>query len=141
MHDRLRRLGVSPRTLTMERDAWILVQVLYPDAVLPWLRSQAAMLDDPAYRDLYLLTDQAFDWPPDDPRIEEVAQRTLAWVSKVYAKAPPYDASDYGTDATAYSLVVNYRREASPGWRRLMERVEELVTEAGLAAGRRRPDA
>ena len=95
MHERMHRLGVSERTLAMERDAWILVQVLYPDAVLPWLRSQAAMLDDPAYRELYLLTDQAFDWPPDDPRIEDVAQRTLAWVSLIYAKAPPSDASDF----------------------------------------------
>lgn len=133
LHSRLRELGVSERTLAMERDTWVLVQVLYPDLVVPWLQSQTAMLDEPSYRDLYLLTDQAFDWTPEDPRIEEVAQRTLAYVRTVAASVPePADPGHWEADTTAARLVVNYRRDASPGWRRLMKRVEELVEDAGL---------
>lgn len=59
--------GVSERTLAMEREGWILVEVLYPDLIDAWIRSQSAMFDDPGFREPYLLTDQALDWPPDDP--------------------------------------------------------------------------
>lgn len=128
MHARMRELGVSERTLELEREAWILIQVLFPDVVLPWLRSQTALLDDPAYAELYLLTDRAFDWSPDDPRIEETAQLTIAWIRTAYADAEPADSAQWGEDPTAYRLVTQYRRSASPGWRRLMERVEELAT-------------
>ncbi len=129
MHDRMRELGVSERTLAMEREAWILIQVLFPEVVLPWLRSQTRLLDDPDYAELYLLTDSAFDWPPDDPRIEQAAQRTIAWIRAAYADAEPADSAQWGEDPTAYRLVTQYRRNASPGWRRLMERVEELAAQ------------
>ena len=129
MHDRMRELGVSERTLAMEREAWILIQVLFPEVVLPWLSSQTRLLDDPAYAELYLLTDRAFDWSPDDPRIEDAAQRTISWIRATYADAEPADSAQWGDDPTAYRLVTQYRRNASPGWRRLMERVEELATQ------------
>lgn len=132
MHQRLRTLGVSEATLAMERDAWVLVRVLYPDLVVPWLDSQNSMLDDSEYRELYVLTDRAFGWAPNDPRIEEVAQRTVNWVQTVAAHTgQPVDSTDWDADTTAYRLVVGYRRDASPGWCRLMERVDELLAQLG----------
>ncbi|MFT4217406.1 MAG: MerR family transcriptional regulator [Micropruina sp.] len=125
MHHEMRSLGVSERTLQMERDAWLLIEVLFPDLVTTWLDTQQAMLDDPGYRDLYLRTDQAFDYPPDDPRIEELAQATVEWVT---THRPPPDPSEWkDDDSLAQQLVVSYRRDYSPGWRRLMERMAELV--------------
>lgn len=131
MHARMRQLGVSERTLAMEREAWILIQVLFPDVVVPWITSQTGLLDDPGYAELYLLTDRAYDWPADDPRIEDAAQRTIAWIRATYDASRPADSADWGTDPTAYRLITQYRRDASPGWRRLMERVEELADADG----------
>lgn len=130
MHERMRALGVSERTLSMERDAWVLVQVLFPQLVDAWVATQARMLDDPGYTALYLLQDEAFDWAPDDPRIEQVARRTIDWMA---ANGPRPEGTDWDADGTAYDLITNFRREASPGWRRLMERTEELAIEAHLA--------
>lgn len=124
MHDEMRALGVSERTLQMERDAWLLIQVLYPDLVATWIGTQQAMLNDPDYRDLYLRTDQAFDYPADDPRIEEIARATVEWMM---THRPPPEEAEWSDDSVAQQLVVSYRRDYSPGWRRLMERMGELV--------------
>ena len=126
MHREMRALGVSERTLQLERDAWLLIQVLYPDLVSTWIDTQQAMLDDPDYRDLYLRTDQAFDYPPDDSRIEEIARATVEWM--MTHRQPP-EESEWSDDSVAQQLVVSYRRDYSPGWRRLMERMGELVRE------------
>lgn len=128
MHTRMREIGVSEQTLDADRDGWILVQALYPDLVEPWVRSQSAMLDDPAYRELYLLTDQARNWPADDPRIDDLARRTLAWVQQAYDGFQPTETEEWETDVIAHRLIMNFRRGESPGWRRLMERLEELAT-------------
>lgn len=123
MQHQMRALGVSERTLQMERDAWLLIQVLFPDLVGYWLDTQQAMLNDPVYRDLYLRTDQAFDYPADDPRLEEIAQATVEWMM---THRPPAQG-EWTDDALAQQLVAGYRRGYSPGWRRLMERMAELV--------------
>lgn len=134
MHARMRELGVSERTIATEREAWILVQVLFPDIVLPWITSQTGLLDDPGYAELYLLADRAFDWPPEDPRIEEAAQRTVDWIRATYSTIAPTEPQQWAADPTAYRLVGGYRRDASPGWRRLMDRVEELAAAEGLGS-------
>ncbi len=128
MHERMRAEGISERTLAMERDAWVLIQVLFPDLTQAWTEMQTAMLSDPAYIEIYQRTDQAVAWEPDDPRIEELARDTIAWIM---AYEPPTDPDGWNGDTTAYRLVTEYRRDTSPGWQRLMERVEELAAESG----------
>ncbi|MGC3955492.1 MAG: MerR family transcriptional regulator [Propionicimonas sp.] len=135
VHARMRELGVSEHTLAADRDGWILVQALYPDLIESWAAAQHDMFDDPGYRELYLLTDQAQNWTPDDPRIEELAQRTIAWVRGLYARAEQVETEGWVVDSTAYRLVTNYRRDSSPGWRRFMERVEELAAEVDPGSG------
>lgn len=132
MQATMRELGVSERTLAADRDGWILVQVLYPELVAPWVRDQLAMARDPEYRELYLRTDQAQNWAPDDPRIEELALRTIAWVRRVYAEFETPEVPRWDRDSIAYHLVTGYRRDSSPGWQRLMNRIEELAAEAGF---------
>ena len=129
MHAELRTLGVSERTLALERDAWLLIMVLFPELADTWLATQRAMLDDPGYRDLYLRTDQAVDFSPDDRRIEEIARATIEWMA---AYRPPPDPTNWSDDHLAYDLITDYRRHYSPAWRRLMERMEELAHEAGF---------
>ncbi|QIK73240.1 MerR family transcriptional regulator [Propioniciclava coleopterorum] len=127
LHAGLRAIGVSEATLLRERDNWVLIHVLYPELVDQWLGTQVAMLEDPEFRDLYLLTDEAFGWEPDDPRLEEIARRTVAWM---VTQTPP-DTEGWDTDPVAYQLVTTYRSDVSPAWDALMTRTRELALEAG----------
>lgn len=126
MHEELRAMGISELTLSANRDGWVLVQVLYPDLVEPWLDVNLAMLADPDYAELYLQTDQAHQWDPDDPRIEDLARRTVEWV----LSRPSVQDSAWGDDPTAYRMVTQYQIELSPGWTRLMSRIQDLMTQA-----------
>ena len=42
-------------------------------------------MEDPEFRRIYLLADEAFDWDPDDPRLAELAETMAAWA----AQQPP----------------------------------------------------
>ena len=41
----------------------------------------------------------------------------------------PDPAGDWDAGSTAYELVTTYRLDASPGWRRMRERVAELMAD------------
>lgn len=128
LHAGLREIGVSERTLTQERDAWTLIHVLFPALVDQWLASQVSMLADLDYRDLYLLTEAAFDWSPQDPRLETLARRTVDWM----LSHPPPDSADWDADPVAYRLVATYRSGFSPAWDELIARIHTLAEQAGL---------
>ncbi|MFT3888398.1 MAG: MerR family transcriptional regulator [Arachnia sp.] len=118
-----RAMGVSETTLRTNRDGWILVQAVYPRLIDPWLDWQLVALTDPVYRELCQLTDQVRDLAADDPLVEEVAQRSAAWILSV--EPPSFEEWDY--DAVAYRLLTTYNGHDSPGWIRLNERVGQLV--------------
>ena len=124
---RVEELGVSERSRHMNRDGWILVQAVYPSIIDPWLDWQEKALDDPEYRELYVLTDRAQDWAADDPRIEGLARRTVAWIRTI---ADP-QVTEWEGDAVAYGLVTGYEADNSPGWDALTKRIQELLAEAG----------
>lgn len=123
--ERMREHGVSERLLELTRDAWLLVQVLYPGLMSEWLRTQLVMLQDEQYRELYLLTGEALEWQADDPRIDDLARRTVDWARR---NQEP-DTSNWEADSLAEHLVMSYQRDSSPAWRRLMERIDELMSE------------
>lgn len=133
MQARMRELGVSEQTLAADRDGWILVQALYPEALSRWMGGQLSLLDDPGYRELYLLIDRAANWEPEDPRIEDLAQRTVAWTRALGAGTHEPETEEWEVDTVGYHLITTYRRDTSPGWRRFMERVEELAQDAGMS--------
>ena len=62
--DQLRSIGVSERTVQMERDGWILVTALLPQSLGEWIPGKKAALADPGFQRLYLATDQARGWDP-----------------------------------------------------------------------------
>ncbi len=121
-----RELGVSERTIDLGREGWILIQALYPEQVEAWFAWQERWMEDPEYRRLYLATDQAHEWALDDPRLEELAQRTVAWL----LRQPTPDSSDWDDDHTAYQLVVGYEAEGDSAWAWLNRRVIELMEDA-----------
>src|ERR1700724_3555505 len=77
--DRLRELGVSKRSVQMERDGWILLQSASPKAAAIWFAEKVDSMNDPEFVAIYLEYDAAFDWPADDPRLEALADRSARW--------------------------------------------------------------
>ena len=127
-----RSIGISERTIRMEREGWILLAAAYPElvpAVLTWKERTAR---DPHFQQLQLKMDQAFDWDPDDPRLPELARECLEVMARLY---PPEAAADYMkdwmVDPTRYHLISDHGAADSPAWARLNELVDELSRERG----------
>ncbi len=116
--DRMRDLGVSERTIQLERDTWILMQALDPSAMAAWIRDRNARFDDPANTRQYLLCDQSIDWDPYDPRvdqlIDELDERQIE------------QERDSGSRADV-TLVSARVAEASPAWRRIFDVLTDRV--------------
>ena len=118
--------GVSPRTLDMEREGWILASTLYPELMEQWVETQMRLMSDPAYMELYLLTDQAYDWAADDPRIEDLARRTVDFVKRS-GFSPGEQEAAHREDENAYGMVTRYRVDESPAWPAVTPRIKNLL--------------
>ncbi len=122
--DRTREMGVSDQTVQLERDGWILLSVLSPQLVAEWAEDKREALDDPGFRRLYLAFDQARDWDPADPRLEQLAARASEWVAErgdrqISASEPTAGAS------VAASLLTAQLAEDSPALQRLADMAAE----------------
>ena len=115
----LRGMGVSERTVQIERDGWILVAALSPQLVPEWVRVKRAALDDPEFRRIYVLGDQAFDWDPADPRIAELAGAMAVWAAHSREEAAPVEENSASLAAVA--LMASHIVGSSPSWERLNE--------------------
>ncbi|MCC2278370.1 MerR family transcriptional regulator [Streptomyces sp. ET3-23] len=117
--DRMRSLGVGEPRVRLERDAWILMQALDPDAVPRRIRDKNAAFDDPETARLYLACDRSVDWDPHDPRLDRLIDDLETW---------EIEHEGDGTPAGSAELVSSRISEASPAWRRI---VETLAHRAG----------
>jgi DNA-binding transcriptional MerR regulator len=117
--DELRRVGVSQRAVDMERDGWILLAARSPGQAAELAKGKRSDLADPEFRRLYLACDQAFDWDPADPRLEEVADAMVAFA----ARHRPDPDPDRGTldDPVAVDLLSSPPGGSSPAWERLLQ--------------------
>ncbi|MDR7274869.1 MerR family transcriptional regulator [Catenuloplanes atrovinosus] len=115
--ERLREIGVSDRTVTLERDLWIMLQPVAPDAAAAWIADKLTAIQDPEFRALCLAYDAAFDWPPDDPRIPALADRTRRW----YARQPTETEPASTPDGPAAALATITTATASPAWARIAD--------------------
>ena len=116
--DQMRSLGVSERSMTLERDGWILLMGRLPDQVPRRAADKSAALADPDFQRLYLAFDQAYDWDPDDPRLAGLAADVAAWTGKQRPSSPPQSDTAISTINTLLSAKV---ATASPAWDRLGE--------------------
>jgi DNA-binding transcriptional MerR regulator len=127
-----RSIGISERTITMERDAWILLAAAYPemaDEVLAWKQRTTS---DPEFQQLLLRMDQAYDWDADDPRLVHLAHDCLAVMERIYSpEAAAEYVADWQVDPTRYHLVADHGTEGSPAWDRLNQLVDALSKERG----------
>ncbi|MFE1176994.1 MerR family transcriptional regulator [Streptomyces sp. NPDC058773] len=110
--DRMRGLGVSELRVRLERDAWILLRAMDPQAVPQRIREKNADLDDPETTRLYLACDQSVDWDPDDPRLDRLIDDLDAW---------EIAHGQDGERGGSRKLVSARISEASPAWQRILE--------------------
>ncbi len=121
--DRLRELGVSPRSVQMERDGWILLQSASPKAAAAWFADKVAALDDVEFVAIYLEYDAAFDWSADDPRLEALADRSEQWFAR--RPAAPSRRRQPAPDPGIARLIATSTGSSSPAWNRLKEIARE----------------
>jgi len=117
--ERLRELGVSQRSVQIERDGWILLQAVSPEAAAIWIADKRDAIKDPEFRAIYLESDAAFGWSPDDPRLDALADRAQRWLAKRHgsfegAKRPV-------PDPAIVQLISTSIGTSSPVWGRLTE--------------------
>jgi DNA-binding transcriptional MerR regulator len=126
--DRLRELGVSQRGLQMERDGWILMQSVSPKEAAIWMADKRQALKDPEFRAIYLETDAAFDWHPDDLRLYALADRSQRWMSSRSSKSNREEKVI--PDPTIVKLVATSASPVSPAWDRLTQITRECLGDA-----------
>jgi DNA-binding transcriptional MerR regulator len=121
--DQLRAIGVSQRTVQIERDGWILLAARYRDAADDAAYEKLKGLADPEFRQIYLAYDRAADWDPADPRLEQIADQIVAFAARYEpdeAASPPDLAGDQLTVA-----LMSPPGDLPPAWRRLDELIQE----------------
>ena len=123
--DRLHEIGVSQRTVQMERDVWILMQSVSPDQAAIWIADKRDAMGDPEFRALYLEYDAAFDWSPDDPRLDALADRTMRWIAGRPGKSE--GGHQPVLDPAIAQLVATSAVGSSPAWDRLTEIAKERM--------------
>jgi DNA-binding transcriptional MerR regulator len=121
---RIRECGVSERGVTLEREGWIIMAATWPDLIDELAGQKTALFDDDEFRQVYLAFDGAFDWSPDDPRLEGLADR-VADLLKQLAARDDNDEADYPMDDAVVSLLDSHTIGASPAWRALGALIEE----------------
>ena len=80
-----RSIGISERTIRMERDGWILLAAAYPEMMARGAGLEAADCPQPEFPALLVQMDQAFDWDPDDPRLVDLARDCLEVMEQIYS--------------------------------------------------------
>ena len=115
----LDELGVSRRTIQMERNGWILMQSASPKQAAIWLADKRDALGDPEFRAIYLEYDAAFDWSPEDRRLNALAVRTERWFAKRHDRPKGREGSVL--DPTLAQLVATSVGMSSPAWDRIGE--------------------
>jgi DNA-binding transcriptional MerR regulator len=119
--DELRGLGVSQRAVDLERDGWILLAARSPGQAAGLASDKRSSLADPEFRRLYLACDQAFDWDPADPRLDEVADAMVALAAR---RRPDPDRATLD-DPVAVDLLSSQPGGTSPAWARLQRLTSE----------------
>ena len=114
--DELRGLGVTRRTLDMERDGWILLAARSPGRAAGLADDKRTALADPEFRRLYLAIDRAFDWDPADPRLDELAGAMVAFAARHRAGHRSAGTLD---DPVAVDLLSSPPGGTSLAWDRL----------------------
>lgn len=120
----LRSMGTSDRGVKLERDGWILLAALCPEVVPEWTRQKRAALTDAEFRRLYLACDDAHDWDPTDPRLEELAVWMVDWMANrqdtIISDRVQTNPTESGVSLVEQLMNAESAND-SPAWNRLAE--------------------
>ncbi|MDQ6791456.1 MAG: MerR family transcriptional regulator [Candidatus Dormibacteraeota bacterium] len=130
--DQLHELGMSQRSVQVERDGWILLQSVSPKAAAIFIADKRDAFSDPEFRAIYLEYDAAFEWSPDDPRLYELADRTVRWLAAQISGSEGEERPF--RDPTIAQLLATSTGVSSPAWDRLTEIAEERMAGEGRGA-------
>jgi DNA-binding transcriptional MerR regulator len=128
--DRLHELGVSRRSVQMERDGWILLQSASPKAAAIWFADKVAAMDDPEFAAIYLEYDAAFEWSADDPRLDALAERAQRWLARLSNE--PKRGKQPVADPGIAELIATSTGSSSPAWDRLKEIARERMSRPAI---------
>ena len=120
---RLLELGVSQRSVQMERDGWILMQSVAPKEASVWMADKRKALTDTEFCAIYLEYDAAFDWSADDPRLYALADRTERWLATQPSRLKGGERSVQAPPVA--QLVARSAGASSAAWDRLAEIAKE----------------
>lgn len=120
--DQLRDIGVTERSVELERDGWILMHALAPERTLAWATEKSATLADPDFRRICQLCDQARDWDANDPRLDELEEAVLNLVTR--DQGEPLRSTR--GESAGLDLLLGYVADVSPAWARLHTVKERL---------------
>ena len=118
--DGLRAVGVSERTIRMERDGWIVLAAGYPDEAGDAAHAKLKALDEPEFRQIYLAYDEAVDWDPADPRLEQIADLIMAFASR-YDPGPEANPPPPADDPAVMALMAGATDDQPPSWLKIDE--------------------
>ncbi|MEV4136738.1 MerR family transcriptional regulator [Dactylosporangium sp. NPDC049742] len=121
---RLREMGVSPRLVQTERDAWILMAARWPDRVREWMPAKIAQLADPRVVRLYHLASELLDSDAvEDPRLHEVADILADLAEQGYAAHEILD--EEAADDLPFDLLDALALESEPRVQLLLDLMRE----------------
>lgn len=95
---RLRDLGLPERVTDLEADAWILVAAQLPEEMPGLMALKTAQLEQAEVVKIYRYLTEALDWPPDDPRLEAVADHLVSVFEAGAAPRGSIEASPISDD-------------------------------------------
>lgn len=121
--ERLRRIGLPPRMVEAERDAWILVAAQLPEHMPYYMAMKQQQLEDPASVELYRDLADVINWQPADARVAVLADRLVALFDAAAAKG--WDTRDQQITDELAALLDAVFLDSVPIARRLLALLEE----------------
>ena len=103
-----------------------------PDLTARWAAEKLALLDGEDFRHIYLAVDQAFDWDPADPRLDDLADAMVAYAARY--RPDQASGAELADDPVTVALLSAQPSVDSPAWQRLA-RARQRTTPGRRAAG------
>ncbi|MDO5092236.1 MAG: hypothetical protein Q4D79_02260 [Propionibacteriaceae bacterium] len=124
---------MTPEEHKAQRDAWLLLQVVYPEKFVEVLDWHEALLDTPGFLGFLAEVRAAAEWAPDDPRLDAIARRYASWLAAhpspleadVEQKSMPSVVEALLTDDEAQHL------DSDPVSQALLEKTERWLQRLG----------
>ncbi|MER7674547.1 MerR family transcriptional regulator [Kitasatospora sp. NPDC096128] len=135
--ERMAELGFGPDYVSGQREALVLARVLVPGGFNAFLAQLERQLDDPEFVELAQRAQEAEQWEPDDPRIEELAAAMAdRYLANPALLADPAGLEAWSRAATQYRLIDRHREDEVRNSARLTALTEARLRSAGAPVPR-----